>query len=100
MGQALYVSNISLAVAEEDLRKLFSVCGKVTYIHLVKDSKSGAFVGCAYVTMASEAEARDALVTLDDALLLDRTITVKAARPRQSQPRRGSGPPPGKRRRP
>jgi RNA recognition motif-containing protein len=100
MGQALYVSNISLAATEEDLRKLFGVCGKVTYLHLVKDSKTGAFVGCAYVTMASEAEAKDAVVTLDDALLIDRTITVKPARPRQPQPRRGSGPSAGKRRRP
>jgi len=100
MGQALYVSNISLSAGEEDLRKLFSVCGKVTYIHLVRDDKSGAFVGCAYVTMASEDAARDAIVTLDDALLIDRTITVKAARPRQVQPRSGRAGGHGKRRRP
>ena len=38
----------------EELRKLFSVCGKVTYIHMVKDAGSGEFVGCAFVKMNTD----------------------------------------------
>lgn len=89
MGKDLYVRGITPEAAEEDLRKLFGVCGKVTYIHMVRDAKSGAFLGCAYVKMASEDEAKDALVTLDDALLIDRTIKVSEARPQKPKNRPG-----------
>jgi len=39
MSKDLYVRSISSEATEEDLHKLFSVCGKVTYIHMVKDAK-------------------------------------------------------------
>ena len=86
MGKDLYIRNISPEATEEDLRRLFAVCGKVTHVHMVKDAKSGAFAGCAFVKMSSEAEAKDALVTLDDALLIDRTIRVSEARPQKPKP--------------
>jgi len=85
MSKDLYVRHIPAEATEEDLRKLFSVCGKVTYIHMVKDAKSGEFVGCAFVKMATEAEAKDAIAMLDEALLINRTILVSAARPQKSK---------------
>jgi RNA recognition motif-containing protein len=91
MGKDLYVRHISPEASEEDLRKLFAVSGKVTYVHMVKDAKSGEFVGCAFVKMSSEAEAKDALVTLDGALLINRTILVSEARPQKPKTRQGSG---------
>ncbi len=81
MSKDLYVKNISTDATEEDVRKLFSVIGKVSYIHLVTDAKTGAFKGCGYVKMASEAEARDAIVSLDGARLINRIISVTQARP-------------------
>lgn len=86
MSKDLYVKNLSLQATEEDLRKLFSLCGKVTYIHLVRDSKNGQFVGAGYVKMSSEAEARDARVTLDGTRLIDRVIVVTEALPRGTTP--------------
>ena len=83
MNKDLYVRNISLRATEEDVRKLFSVIGKVSYIHLINDAKTGQFKGCGYVKMASEAEARDALTSLDGARLIDRLISVTEARPQQ-----------------
>lgn len=82
MSKDLYIKNLSLEATEEDLRKLFSLCGKVSYIHLVNDSKTGQFVGAAYVKMSSEAEAKDARVTLDGTLLINRLIVVTEALPR------------------
>ncbi len=82
MSKDLYIKNLSLQATEEDLRKLFSLCGKVTYIHLVRDSKSGQLVGAGYVKMSSETEARDARLTLDGTLLIDRIIVVTEALPR------------------
>lgn len=96
MSNDLYVRQISADATEEDLRKLFAVSGKVTYVHMVKDAKSGEFVGCAFVKMASEAEAKDAIVTLDGALLINRTISVVAALPQKPRGRqKGGGSRPG-----
>lgn len=80
----LYISDISFDVEEEDLRKLFAVCGTVRSVHLITDQKSGQFKGCAFVRMATAAEAKDALNMLDGTLLLNRCISVCAARPKQS----------------
>jgi RNA recognition motif-containing protein len=82
MSKDLYVKNLSLQATEEDLRKLFSLMGKVTYIHLVKDAKSGQFVGAAYVKMSTEEEARAARIDLDGTRLIDRVIVVTEARDR------------------
>ena len=94
MSKDLYVKHISTDATEEDLRKLFAVCGKVTYVHMVMDAKSGQFVGCAFVKMSTDEEARDALVTLDGALLINRTIAVVEALPRK--PKRPGGSRPGR----
>ena len=91
MSKDLYVRQISADATEEDLRKLFAVSGKVTYVHMVKDAKSGEFVGCAFVKMSSEAEAKDAIVTLDGALLINRTISVIAALPQKPRGRQKGG---------
>ncbi|MHB8707587.1 MAG: RNA recognition motif domain-containing protein [Desulfuromonadales bacterium] len=96
MSKDLYVRHISAEATEEDLRKLFAVSGKVTYVHMVKDAKSGEFVGCAFVKMSSEAEAKDAIVTLDGALLGNRTILVSEARPQKPKGRQPQGSFPGK----
>ncbi|MHB1399793.1 MAG: RNA recognition motif domain-containing protein [Trichloromonadaceae bacterium] len=82
MSKDLYIKNISPEATEEDLRKLFSLCGKVSYIHLVNDSKTGQFVGAGYIKMSTEAEAKDARVTLDGTLLINRMIVVTEALPR------------------
>ena len=101
MGKDLYVRDITLEATEEELRRLFGVCGKVAHVHMVRDAKSGVFVGCAYVKMSSEAEAKDAIVSLDGALLIDRTIRVVAARPQKPKSRQGGRrPAPGGRNRP
>lgn len=91
MGKDLYVRHISSEATEDDLRRLFAVSGKVTYVHMVKDARSGEFVGCAFVKMASDEEAKDAIVTLDGALLINRVIMVSEARPQKSKGRPGQG---------
>lgn len=84
ISRELFVTDISPEVDEEQLRKLFSVCGRVSNIHLVVDKRSGQFSGRAFVRMASLAEAKDALISLDGARLLDRCISVTPARPKVS----------------
>ena len=83
MTKDLYVRNISPQATEEDVRKLFSVAGKVSFIHLVTEAGSGAWTGRGYVKMASEAAAKEAINILDGARLIDRVIAVCAARPQK-----------------
>jgi len=76
----IYVADISFDVVEEDLHKLFSVCGSVRAINMLKDAKSGNFNGRAFIRMASDAEAKEAINMLDGTRLLNRCISVSAAR--------------------
>lgn len=82
----LYVADISYDAEEEDLHKLFSLCGKVRAIHMITDQKSGQFKGCAFVHMGNAAEAREAINTLDGTYLLNRCISVTEALPRKAAP--------------
>ena len=81
MGKQLYVTNISFQATEDDIMKLFSVAGTVRSIKLLTDPQSGKSKGCGFVEMATPAEALEAINCCDDALLIDRTLTVVEARP-------------------
>ena len=83
MGKELYVGSLSYDTTEYELEKLFSVSGRVTSIHLITDPKTGEFKRCGYVRMSTEAEAKDAIESLDGAHFLDKTITVSMANPQK-----------------
>jgi RNA recognition motif-containing protein len=97
MSKDLYVKNLSQQTTEEDIRTLFAVAGKVTYIHMVIDPKTEQFLGCAYVKMSSEAEAKDAINALNEARYMNSYISVSVALPRTPA---GSPRPPQKSRAP
>lgn len=80
MNRELYVGSIPFETSEEDLVRLFSVCGTVQSVHIITDKISGKSRGCGYVKMTSVEEARDAINSLDGALLDNRKITVAEAR--------------------
>ena len=90
MSKDLYVRNISLEAGEEDVRKLFSVVGKVSNIHLVTDARTGQFRGYGYIKMSSEAEAKEAIISLNGARLINRIITVTEALPQKPSADKGS----------
>ncbi len=89
MGVEIYVGQISGSVTEDEVRKLFSVSGTVTSVHLVSDAVSGEFRGCGYVRMSTEDEAREAIDLLNGAMLGDRLIVVKDA-PKKNTKKSGS----------
>ena len=91
MGRELYVRHISEKATEGDLRKLFEVEGTVVSVHLITDPETGQFKGCGFVRMASDDQAREAIATLDGALLLDRVIAVSEARPQKQQVNKSGG---------
>ena len=77
MGVEIYVGQLSSTITENEVRKLFSVAGTVTSVHLVKNSGSGELRGCGYIRMSTEDEADAAISLLNGALLGDKLITVK-----------------------
>ena len=81
MGKLLYVTNISFEATEDDLRTMFSVAGTVRSIKLLTDPQSGKFRGCGFVEMSSDAEAKEAVNSLDEVIMIDRLLTVVIARP-------------------
>jgi len=91
MGKQLYITNISFQATEEDMWKLFSVVGKVKHIKLLTDLETGKLKGCGFVEMATIKEAKEAVETLDDCLLIDRQIKVEEARPPQPKERTFQG---------
>jgi len=82
----LFVAEISFEAGEEDLRKLFAVCGEVKNVKLLTDQRSGKFTGRAFIRMGTDAEAKDAARTLDGALLIDRCIRVSVAKDKPEKP--------------
>jgi RNA recognition motif-containing protein len=86
MGKELYVRHISDKATEDDIRKLFSVAGTVASVHLIIDPETGQFKGCAFVKMATDNDAKEAITTLDGALLVNRVIIVGEARPQKQKP--------------
>lgn len=82
MGIEVYVGQIAGGVTEDEVRKLFSVVGTVTSVHMVTDPESGTFRGCGYVRMSTDEEAREAIDLLNGAKLGDRLIVVKSAPPK------------------
>jgi len=83
MAKELYVGHLSEQTTEEDLRRLFSVMGIVTSVHLIIDPESGEFKRCGYVRMAAGVDPAEVAETLDGAYLIDREIHVSIARPQK-----------------
>jgi RNA recognition motif-containing protein len=83
MAKELYIGHISENATEQDIWKLFSVVGKVTSVHLIIDPETREFKRCGYVRMAADVDPKEAVETLDGALLVDRVITVSIARPQK-----------------
>jgi len=52
--RAIFLGNLDSKTQEEDIRKLFSKCGEVDNMRLVKDANTGIGKGFAYVNFVSE----------------------------------------------
>ena len=90
MEAKLYVGNLSYDTTEESLRTEFAAAGTVVAVDMIKDRDTGRMKGFAFVTMASEEEAQNAIKMLNEKMLDNRALTVNIARPREERPRRSS----------
>ena len=87
----IYVSNLSFAVQDEDLRSYFAEYGEVTSAKVIMDKLTNRSKGFGFVEMTNDAAAQKAITELDGATVDGRTIKVNVARPREERsPRKPS----------
>lgn len=89
MGNRLYVGNIPFAATNETLTDLFAQAGAVTDVQIMIDKFTGRSRGFAFVTMATDAEAQNAISMFHGKPYEGRPITVNEARPREERPAGG-----------
>ena len=82
MGRRLYVGNLPYTTGEAELQELFSRAGTVESVRVMRDAATGRARGFAFVEMASDEEAQNAVTTLNNYSLGGRNLTVNEARPK------------------
>ncbi|XP_019445304.1 PREDICTED: 28 kDa ribonucleoprotein, chloroplastic isoform X2 [Lupinus angustifolius] len=91
----LFVFNLPWTLSAVDIKELFSQCGNVTDVEIIK-SKDGRSKGFCFVTMATGEEAMDAVNKFDSYEISGRILRVEfAKRFKKPSPLRPPGPPPG-----
>ncbi len=90
MGNKLYVGNLGVQATADDLTALFTGAGHVVSTHLITDRDTGRAKGFAFIEMANEAEALQAIALYNGHSLYEQTLIVSEARPSES---RGSSAP-------
>ena len=79
----IYVSNLSFAVKDEDLRDFFAEYGEVASAKVIMDKFTNRSRGFAFVEMPDETAAQKAIQELDGATVDGRSIKVNVARPKK-----------------
>ena len=89
MSKKLYIGNLPYSVTDTALREMFTPLGEVSSVSVITDRDTGRPKGFAFVEMADDAAATQAISQVNGKTLENRTITVAEARPQA--PRSGSG---------
>jgi RNA recognition motif-containing protein len=84
----IYVSNLSFAVQDEDLRSYFAEYGEVTSAKVIMDKYTNRSRGFGFVEMSDNAAAQKAITELDGAKVDGREIRVNQAKPREERSER------------
>lgn len=85
----IYVGNLSYQTSEEDLRQAFEAYGQVSSVNIINDKYTGKSRGFAFVEMANDEEAKEAMANLNGTELNGRNLNINEARARNDN--RGGG---------
>ena len=85
MAKKLYVGNLSYSTTEGNLSEFFSTVGEVDSVNLITDRMTGRSRGFAFVEMAEESAAQQAIAELNGKELDGRALKVAEARPRKER---------------
>ncbi|MGZ8511540.1 MAG: RNA recognition motif domain-containing protein [Chitinophagaceae bacterium] len=81
----IYVSNLSFAVQDEDLREFFAEYGEVASAKVIMDKYTNRSKGFGFVEMPDDAAAQKAIAELDGGMVEGRAIKVMVAKPREER---------------
>lgn len=90
MAKKLYVGNLSFDATETQIRDLFSQAGEISEVNLIMDRYTGNPKGFAFVEMATQEAATEAINRFNGYSLDNRALTVSEARAREARSRSGS----------
>ena len=88
MARKLYVGNLPYTTGEQDLEALFAAAGTVESVSVMRDMATGRARGFAFVEMATDEEAQNAISQFNNYSLGGRNLTVNEARPKTAACRR------------
>jgi len=91
MGKKLYVGGISYSTTEDALHGLFTQAGNVDSVKVITDRDTGRSKGFAFVEMATDSAAQDAISKFNGTEFDGRRLTVNEARPQAPREGRGGG---------
>ena len=81
----IYVSNLSFAVQDEDLREFFAEYGEVSSAKVIMDKYTNRSKGFGFVEMPDDAAAQKAIAELDGGMVEGRAIKVMVAKPKEER---------------
>jgi RNA recognition motif-containing protein len=81
----IYVSNLSFAVQDEDLREFFAEYGEVSSAKVIMDKYTNRSKGFGFVEMSDDAAAQKAIAELDGGMVDGRAIKVMVAKPKEER---------------
>src|SRR5579864_3260172 len=87
----LFVGNLSFQTTEADLRAAFEPFGEVTRAQVMTDRDTGRSRGFAFVEMADEEAAANAIAGLNGKELDGRALNVNEAKPKPERSGGGGG---------
>ena len=87
----LFVGNMSIQTTESDLRAAFEQYGEITRIQIMTDRDTGRARGFAFVEMADEQAAANAIAGLNGKELDGRALNVNEAKPKPERSGGGGG---------
>ncbi|MCX7985720.1 MAG: RNA-binding protein [Bacteroidales bacterium] len=79
MSVTLYVGNISYSMKEDELKQAFSKFGQVISVKIITDKRTGRSKGYGFVEMDNEADASEAMSSLNGKELAGRNVKVNKA---------------------
>ena len=88
----IYVSNLSFAVQDEDLKEFFAEYGEVSSAKVIMDKYTNRSKGFGFVEMPDDASAQKAIAELDGGMVEGRAIKVMVAKPREERSNNNSKP--------
>jgi cold-inducible RNA-binding protein len=91
VAKSLYVGGLPYSTTESAVRELFADAGEVSTVRLIMDRETGQSKGFAFVDMADDAAAQEAITKFNGYQFGGRSLVVNEARPREDRGGGGGG---------